>query len=297
MSFEYDIAKGSGRTYPLDRFNTSVDEAARLVETILPQLPELVIEPCAGEGAFVLALEEEAVDVLAYDWVPDPEAVCKTPIIQADFLLLQPSDIAAVRPSYSPSSTAVVGDPAVGDNGRLAVMYVRHALELANDVWMVLHPMFRRRSMVDEVGNGELVQVIDLGRTAYPSPVGNIVMSRALMHWHACDEQEAREHRRREEADAIGSLPFEFVSWESASPDDGNLFVIRRTGRDAGQASADTDVSQQANYLCRARGGFSPDDIIPWVNAAEFPEKEWSLGPRSLSESEMALRLAEHPLA
>lgn len=292
--------KSGGQKDGLDRFYTSVGEAGRLVSLIAPGLPGLVIEPSAGNGAFVLALEGAGVDVLAYDIEPDPSPVCMTPIGQADFLSLEASDILAERPSYDPSDTAFVGNPPFGVQGRLATRFVHHCLELADDAWMILPPSFRKRSMADKVGDGELVEVIALESVTYVTPVGGVEVPSAMMHWHACDGREARARRRREEREAIASLPFEFVAWSELDGADieelEGLFTIRRVGGNAGRASGDLGVSRQSNYLCRVTDGHGRDEVIGWVSGTDFPERDWSVGPRSLSRGELALRLGRNPL-
>jgi len=290
--------KSGGQKDGLDRFYTSVDEARRLVRLIAPHLPGLVIEPSAGKGAFVLALEEASFDVLAYDIEPDSSPVCSAPIVTADFLTLQASDILSVRPGYASSSTAFVGNPPFGVQGRLAIRFLRHCLELADDVWMILPPSFRKHSMADKVGNGELLEVIDLSGTTYATPVGDVEVPSSMMHWHACDGRAAKAARRQEEQEAIAGLPFEFLSWAaSVSGDEGDgLFTIRRVGGTSGKASPSTAVSAQSNYLCRVRDGYDRDAVIAWVSGTDFPERDWSVGPRSLSKGEIALRLGQSPL-
>lgn len=289
--------KSGGQKDPLDRFYTAADEADRIVREISPSLPRLVIEPSAGRGAFVLALENASVDTLAYDIDPDPSPVCSTPIVTADFLTLREADLLAVRPDYSRSTTAFVGNPPFGVQGRLAVMFLRHCLELADDAWMILPPSFRKTSMADKVGNGELVDVMELESTTYSTPVGDVEVPSFLMHWHACDGKAARMRRRQAEQDAMRSLPFEFLPWDKvANANDNGMFTIRRVGGTSGRASADTGVSSQSNYLCRVRDGYDRDSVMAWVNATDFPERDWSVGPRSLSKGEIALRLMASPI-
>lgn len=288
--------KSGGQKDALDRFYTDEGEAKRLVDAIAGHLPELMIEPSAGRGAFVLALEEAGYDVVAYDIAPDDDPVCSTPIIRADFLSLGATDISRERPSYSPSSTAFVGNPPFGVQGFLAVEFVRHCLSLADDAWMILPPSFRKHSAADKVGDGELVDVIELGSTRYSTPTGEVDVPGAFMHWHACDGAAAKARRRREDAEAIAALPFEFRSWRELS-DDPRLFIIRRTGGRSGTADFDTHVSSPTNYyLCRAKDGHGVAELIDWINGTDFPERDWSVGPRSLSKGEMALRLAQSPL-
>ena len=289
--------KSGGQKDTLDRFYTDADEAERLVGLIAPSLPDLVIEPSAGKGAFVLALEKASIDTIAYDIEPDPSPVCTTPILTADFLSLDQGDILSLRPGYSRSSTAFVGNPPFGVQGRLAIMFVRHCLELADDAWMILPPSFRKASTADKVGNGELVEVVDLESTTYATPVGDVDVPSSMMHWRACDGQAARVRRRQTERDAMDELPFEFVSWDRRPQggQDGE-FTIRRVGGNSGHASARTDVSRQSNYLCRVKNGHDRDSVIGWVNATDFPERDWSVGPRSLSKGEIAIRLRSNPM-
>ena len=290
--------KSGGQKDSLDRFYTDEEEAARLVSAIGSQLPHLVVEPSAGRGAFVRALEDAGHAVLAYDIAPADDPVCSTPIIRADFLSTGASDISGDAPApYDPHATAFVGNPPFGVQGFLAVEFVRHCLELADDAWMILPPSFRKRSAADKVGDGELVEVIELDSTSYDTPTGTVDVPGAFMHWHACDGTEAKARRRREDAEAIAALPFEFLSWKELR-DDPRMFIIRRTGGRSGTADADTHVSSPTNYyLCRARDGFDRDAVIAWVNGTEFPERDWSVGPRSLSKGEVALRLGQRPLA
>lgn len=290
--------KSGGQKDALDRFYTSVDEARHLVDTIAPSLPKLVIEPSAGKGAFVLALEDASFTVLAYDIEPDSNPVCKTPIVKTDFLSLRAQDILSAHADYDRSTTAFVGNPPFGVQGRIATQFVHHCLELADDAWMILPPSFRKASMADKVGNGELREVIDLTDTTYATPVGTVNVPSFMMHWHACDGREAKARRRRDEGNALMALPFEFLAWSDAPTScDSRCFTIRRVGGTAGTASISTDVSAQTNYLCKTKDGHEATDIIAWINQTDFPERDWSVGPRSLSKGEVALRLMRHPLA
>lgn len=36
--------------------------------------------------------------------------------------------------------------------------------------------------------------------------------------------------------------------------------------------------------------------VIEWVNGTDFPERDWSLGPKSLSKGEIAMRLMASPI-
>lgn len=83
----------------------------------------------------------------------------------------------------------------------------------------------------------------------------------------------------------FGKLPFEFLP---KSDTDSAVFSIRRVGETSGTASADISVSTQSDYFCRTRDGYDTYKIIGTINGIGFPEHDWSIDPRSLSQREIA---------
>lgn len=72
-------------------------------------------------------------------------------------------------------------------------------------------------------------------------------------------------------------------------------FSVRRVGGTAGTASTRTDVSAQSNYMCRVKddSDMPMDDIITTINRTDFPERDWSVGTRSISKRELLTRSSE----
>lgn len=52
-------------------------------------------------------------------------------------------------------------------------------------------------------------------------------------------------------------------------------------------------MSTQSNYFCQTRDGYDTETIIDTINGINFPERDWSVGPRSLSQREIARRVIE----
>lgn len=98
------------------------------------------------------------------------------------------------------------------------------------------------------------------------------------------------EHPFVEDEIDFGKLPFEFLT---KSDTDSADFTIRRVGGTSGTATADTSVSTQSNYFCQTRDGYDTGTIIDTINGIDFPERDWSVGPRSLSQREIARRVIE----
>lgn len=92
-------SKSNGRKDSLDRFYMQLEEAERLVSALLDEKPEyhgrIFVEPSAGRGAFVKALEEHGETVIAYDIAPSESSICATSILKRDFLATANADIEA----------------------------------------------------------------------------------------------------------------------------------------------------------------------------------------------------------
>lgn len=163
---------------------------------------------------------------------------------------------------------------------------MNHCLELGSDVWFILPPTFRKESYRDRIPYGEIADVVEMPVTSYSLPDGSArAVPSAFIHYVRVASKPAR----MDTSELLGMLPFEFVSMRDASCG-ADCFTIRRVGGTAGKASARTDVSPASNYLCHLRPDCGSDvsSVIGMVNAIGFPERDWTVGPRSLSMREIA---------
>lgn len=277
--------KNNGQKDKLDRFYTPADEALRLLSDLPAIVPLLAgnsdcsgiefYEPSAGDGAFVRAVEElyPSASVRAFDIAPSPSPLCDTAIGEQDFL---DADI-----PYN-ANRIVIGNPPFGEQGRLCFKFVEKALDIAPTVCFILPPSFKKESYQKRIGLSP-VAVIELDDTAYR--VGD-----GLIDVPSCFFVLDREHPFVEDEIDFGKLPFEFLP---KSDTDSADFTIRRVGGTSGTASPDTSVSTQSNYFCRTCDGYDTGTIIDTINGIDFPERDWSVGPRSLSQREIARRVLE----
>lgn len=277
--------KNNGQKDRLDRFYTPADEALRLLSDLPAIVPLLAgnpdcsgiefYEPSAGDGAFVRAVEElyPSASVRAFDIAPSSSPLCDTAIGEQDFL---DADI-----PYS-DNRIVIGNPPFGEQGRLCFQFVEKALDIAPTVCFILPPSFKKESYRKRIGLSP-VAVIEIDDTAYR--VGD-----GLIDVPSCFFVFDREHPFVEDEIDFGKLPFEFLPKNKA---DSANFTIRRVGGTSGTANPDTSVSKQSNYFCRTCDGYDTGTIIDTINGIDFPERDWSVGPRSLSQREIARRVLE----
>lgn len=248
------------------------------------------MEPSAGNGGFVTALERRHVpNIVAIDLCPAMDTTCGTKIHQSDFLKTSREDILAMSGHDFPAERITfVGNPPFGVQGDLSIAFVNHCLELGGDAWFILPPTFRKESYIDRIICGEIADAIDMPVTSYALPDGS---SRAVPSVFLHYVRVASKPACIDTPCLIAMLPFEFVSVRrDGAPRGDGCFSIRRVGGNAGKAAARTDVSPSSNYLCRLRPGcgLGVSDVVAMIDAIDFPERDWTVGPRSLSMREIA---------
>ena len=124
-----------------DQWFTREEDAKALVADLLNELPELrgrrFLEPSAGAGSFMRALEVQGQEVEGYDLQPSASG-----IIKADFLA-DPVDC---------SGKVVIGNPPYGVRHALSIAFVRRAFELGAAHVAFLLPLSFMRSAAKAAG-------------------------------------------------------------------------------------------------------------------------------------------------
>ena len=285
MAKSIGTTKSNGRKDALDRFYTKSNVAAQLVNSLLDIVPSadtMFIEPSAGDGAFVKALEDAGINdsnIIAFDIAPSDNQMCKHMITHQDFL-------SYVNHNDNDKSVVVIGNPPFGEQGKLCFDFLKKSFEIADYVAFILPPSFEKESYKRRVGK-RLITIVPIEDTQYR-------LSDAL-----CDVPSKffvydSSHPYIPRKSVIGKLPFKFLSPRIADLSDVD-FVIRRVGGTAGTASLDTDVSRESYYFCKIIDNhFDPKQIVEAINSCSFPERDMSIGPRSLSRDEIAWNIIDH---
>ena len=158
-------------------------------------------------------------------------------------------------------------------------------MEIAPYVCFILPPSFKKESYQRRLGISPIA-VIELNDTQYR--VGDIKID-VPSSFFVFDKH----NKFVEEKIDFDKLPFVFLSKSDANKAD---FTIRRVGGTSGTANKRTDVSKQSNYFCSAnwsntRSTRLQSCVLHMINEIDFPERDWSVGPRSLSQREIAKRI------
>lgn len=304
--------KSQGNKDKFDRFYTDVDEASRLTSYLITYLHDsniiaedvsldsiAFVEPSAGSGSFVYALEQVgATSIAAYDIAPVPsdKTVCTTSIQQQDFLS---PEFSLARPDDSTFLIAI-GNPPFGTGGTLAFQFVAKCMESCDVVAFIMPPSACKDSAKSKTGKARMRNNIDVQVDDYSIPTGDTinVPSKFVIYTPITDEDRAQDKKEKEQDAAnIAALPFSFTSKAKAkdAQDAGKkAFSIRRVGGTSGQAKDTIELSDQSNYFCVMKDDATRtfEDVAKALEAP-IAERDLSVGPRSLSKAEIARALSQ----
>lgn len=280
--------KNKGQKDKLDRFYTPVNEAMRLTELVLQNLNintnTILIEPSAGDGAFVRAMEDHCPDncIIALDIAPSSTPLCDITIAQNDYLQEDLFAKGFLSSTDNKQDVLIIGNPPFGEQGKLAVDFINKSLEYARYCAFILPPSFRKETMQKKL-NGKVIAVYDVLDDSYRVQGQNITVPSAFFIIDG-------EQQFSPAPDLSDLLPFSKLPVSQRKQAD---FAIRRVGGTAGTAMPYSGELSSETYYFYKKKNDCPDNIIEIINDCEFPEKEWSVGPRSLSQKELAKHIVE----
>jgi|LauGreDrversion4_2_1035121.scaffolds.fasta_scaffold171255_2 hypothetical protein len=248
-----------------DKFYTSpavVDLCIKVFQEEVKVSPDdTLLEPSAGNGAFVDPLVQLGAKCLFYDLYPEHPSVVKQ-----DYLLLS-------KPN---GKTHVIGNPPFGRQSSLAVKFIRKSAEFAATISFILPKSFKKQSCRDKVPRQfHLVREVDLPDDAF--------LLSSKPHNVPCVFQiwERREVDREVE-EKQNPVGYTFVK-----KGDNPHISFRRVGVYAGSISREIESkSEQSHYFLR----FDDPLDIERVGVLEFATDN-TVGPRSISKAELIKEL------
>lgn len=255
--------KSNGQKDILDKFYTNADIAKQCIDFIDNLATyDCIIEPSAGNGSF----SSQINDCKAYDLVPEAEN-----IIQADWLNLDKN----IFNSYN--NILVIGNPPFGQQNNLAIEFFNESAKFANTIAFILPLSFKKESVQMRLNNlfhlrKEYIlntNSFTLNGMAYNVPC-------VFQIWDKTNET------RQIKTNVVKNYPFIFTNKENAD------FRIQRVGGNAGKASLDLNRSEQSNYFVKMiDNSITVEDMIIKINNTIFPSINYTVGPKSLSKSEL----------
>ena len=248
----------------LDKFYTTpetVIECITLLKSTIPiQETDLIIEPSAGNGAFINVIKSLSNNYMFYDIAPEHPEINKQ-----DFLTLKLD---------SKSPIHFVGNPPFGKQSSLAIKFIKKATSYPNtkSLSFILPKSFRKDSMKKHFPlSFHLETEMDLS--------SNVFLVEGEPHNVPCIFQIwIKKDVNREPIVKLATEDFEFVK-KNDKPD----ISFRRVGVYAGKIDKEiASKSEESHYFIKLH---NPESIMK-LEALTF-EFNNTVGPKSISKQEI----------
>jgi predicted RNA methylase len=259
--------KGLSRN-TIDKYYTSPETVERIIDIVSKSVNinyslDTIIEPSAGNGAFIGNIKKLAKNTVFIDIEPENLQITKT-----DFL--------EYSPVIGESSIHVIGNPPFGRQSSLAIKFIKHACGFANTVAFILPKSFKKDSMRRHFPlNYHTIAEVDIPKNSFIVNGEPHDVPCVFQIWEKRDI--LREVVKREVP-----VKFKFVKHDE-NPD----VSFRRVGVYAGRVDTTTEnKSPQSHYFIKLEVPIT-DELISLLNIIDYKNKSDTVGPKSISKDEL----------
>jgi len=258
------------RRNTIDKYYTAefaVDLCLSHIQTyIQTSETDLIIEPSAGNGAFIPGIKTITNHYEFYDLEPENEE-----IIKQDYLCY---DYVRVRNKYE--KIHIIGNPPFGRQSSFAIKFIKKSCEFCNSISFILPKSFKKESLRKTFpANFHLLFETDLPDKSF--------LVQGIEHNVPCIFQiwEKKDYNR-EVTEKLIPLNFSFVS-KTESPH----ISFRRVGVNAGNIDTNIDEkSVQSHYFIKFDK--TPTKVLyENIQNLQYSNKDHTIGPKSISKQEL----------
>ena len=254
----------------IDKFYTKSDVASSCITLIKQHVTmnetDLIVEPSAGNGAFIDGIKLLSKHHLFYDLEPE-----NTDIIKQDYLTY---DHREIKKRFV--KIHVVGNPPFGRQSSLAIKFIRKSCEFCNSISFILPKSFKKESLKNKFPlQFHLVYECDLPDNSFLVDGSEHNVPCVFQIWE-------KKETNRSIAEKIEPLHFEFVD-KKQNPD----ISFRRVGVNAGTMDVNIDEkSIQSHYFIKFTNNKTLHDNLKRLSKINF-EFNNTVGPNSISKQEL----------
>lgn len=238
--------------------------------TLVIQREDIIIEPSAGNGAFIAEIERISNHTFFYDIAPEHPK-----IFQADFLEV---DLDVLREFVEERKIHFIGNPPFGRQSCMAFLFIKKCVKYADSISFILPKSFRKESMQRHFPKCfHLVFEADLLENAFlvDGKVHNVPC--VFQIWE-------KQKTERDVLIRLEPIGFEFVKKMGEREPD---ISFRRVGVNAGIIDNEwREKSEQSHYFIRFTNKLSLFENVQRIRCAEFLFNN-TVGPKSISKQEL----------
>lgn len=261
---------GLGRDV-IDKYYTKPDIVNLCIEHIKNYIgideSDLIIEPSAGDGAFIPGIKAIGKNYRFYDIDPENED-----IIQQDFLQID----SCVFGEYS--KIHVIGNPPFGRQSSAAIKFIKKSCCFCDSISFILPKSFKKNSRKSAFDlRFHLLFEIDLPEKSFLVSGIEYSVPCVFQIW---------EKQKTQRAKSVILQPENFAFVKKTEEHD---ISFRRVGVNAGNISIDTkNKSPQSHYFIKFMG-VDIIEIIDKLSVILYDEDN-TVGPKSISKQELISR-------
>ena len=251
----------------IDKYYTKSTVAEQCIvqiqQTLQINKTDVIIEPSAGNGAFIPYIRPIVNTSLFFDIAPEHPT-----IIQQNYLEFRISDTPMT------SKIHVIGNPPFGRQSTMAIQFIKKSCEFCDSVSFILPKSFKKPSMQNHFPRQfHLLLEEDLPNKSF--------LVDGVEHDVPCVFQIwAKRDVLRDLPERTAAQGFRFVK-KSENPH----ISVRRVGVNAGKIDIDTDKSEQSHYFIQFTNGMSISDNVEKLKNIIFTHNN-TVGPKSISKEE-----------
>lgn len=253
----------------IDKFYTKKETVDYIInlfkQHIAPNNDDLIIEPSAGNGAFINAIKSLKCNYLFYDLEPEHEE-----IIKQDYLLYN------TNTTNTNQKIHILGNPPFGRQSSLAIKFIKKSCEFCDTISFILPKSFKKDSLKKTFpSNFHLLFEIDLPKNSFL--VNNKEEDVPCLFQIWIKKTYARDVDKKLE-------PHNFVFVKKT---DNPHISFRRVGVNAGTIDVNcSNKSDQSHYFIRFTNANDLEKNIELLKSIVYDSNN-TVGPKSIGKQEL----------
>lgn len=253
----------------IDKYYTKkcvVEQCIETVKTYVDIFPDdLIIEPSAGNGAFIENIKLLSHHYKFYDLEPEHDEVKKQDFLELDLEQFKQF-----------SNIHIIGNPPFGRQSSTAIKFIKKCCLFSNSISFILPKSFKKEGMQKWFSKKfHLVYQIDLLENSFLVNETETNVPCVFQIWVCKNEN-------RNQTEKIIPSKFTFVKKEE-NPD----ISFRRVGVNAGKISQEiNNKSSQSHYFIKFTNNNTVDKNIEILQSIKFDFNN-TVGPKSISKPEL----------
>lgn len=267
----------------IDKYYTNhfiVDEIIKIIKTQnIINKNDLIIEPSAGNGAFINGIKSLSNHYLFYDIEPEHKE-----IIKQDFLNL---DLTNIIKQYN--NIHIIGNPPFGRQSTTAIKFIKKCCLFSKSISIILPKSFKKDTLKDKFDlHYHLLYEIDLEKLNDNS---SFILKDTFINVPCVFQIWIKKDILRMKQIKLKPNNFNFVK----KTEDFDL-AFRRVGVNAGYVETNKDNFEALNvncfYFIKINEDVNTTDFINKIKTLHFDFNN-TVGPKSISKQELISKMNE----